>query len=134
MNPRILCLLVPFLAACSAVGYYHRNPRTGAETALLLPSFLGEQHIEHLSLDGPGGVHVAIDGYHTHNPDREFTKAAKGAYITNQITGLAKTGVNRLYDNKDITAKANGQSLVKGTKDPNVIPQDPNVIPVNPNQ
>lgn len=97
-------------------------------------SFLGEQHIDQLTLDGPGGVHVAIHGYHTHNPDRELTRAAKAAYITNQVVGLGKTTVNRAYDNKDITSKANGEALIKGTKDPNVIPQDPNVIPVNPNQ
>lgn len=97
-------------------------------------SFLGEQHIDSLTLDGPGGVHVAINGYHTHNPDREFTKAAKGAYVTNQVVGLGKTTLNRFYDNKNITSKADGTALIKGTKDPNVIPQDPNIIPVNPNQ
>ena len=96
-------------------------------------SFLGEQHIERLALDGPGGVHVVVSGYHTHNPDRELTRAAKAAYITNQVVGLGKTTVNRFYDNKNITSKATGTALIKGTKDPNVIPQDPNIIPVNPN-
>ena len=96
-------------------------------------SFLGEQHIESLTLDGPGGVHVAITGYDTHNPDRELTKALKTAYLTNQTVGLAKTGLTKFYDNKNITSKAQGEALLKGTKDPNVIPQNPNVIPVNPN-
>lgn len=129
LRTSIFVAIVLLLNQCTSAFMVTKNG------SLLGPtSFLGEQHIDSLTLDGPGGVHVAINGYHTHNPDREFTKAAKGAYVTNQLTGLAKTGVNRLYDNKDITAKANGQALIKGTKDPNVIPQDPNVIPVNPNQ
>lgn len=44
-------------------------------------------------------------------------------FVTDKYIGLQK-----------ITAEAEGVSLIKGTKDPNIIPQNPNIIPVNPNR
>lgn len=120
--------LILVLASCTSAFMVTRSGTVIGPT-----SFLGEQQIEELALDGPGSVHVAIKGYSTHNPDRDLTKAAKAGFLAREAAGVAKTGLNRLFDNKNITSKAQGQALLKGTKDPNVIPENPNVIPVNPN-
>jgi len=59
----------------------------------------------------------------------EVGKTARG-YIQGKLTVKTLESVERVTVNRD-TLK--GQAVLKGTKDPNIIPKDPNIIPEDPN-
>ena len=61
--------------------------------------------------------------------------AKLGKINTSRSVGTVKDGATNYFGMQLLKplAGAAGKAMVKGTKDPNVIPKDPNVIPKDPN-
>jgi len=126
MKQLILSMLVPCLAACSAVGYYHKNPQSGSETAMLLPSLLGEQAATDAEMTTPGGLKIKVAKYATHNPDRKLTELGKSAVFWSATVKMWE----RTAESVDLKAAGDNAVNLKSApvgKDPNVIPVDPNL-------
>ena len=59
----------------------------------------------------------------------EAGQTARG-YIQGKLMLKAVESAERVTTNRDTLS---GQAVLKGTKDPNIIPKDPNIIPEDPN-
>jgi hypothetical protein len=130
-NILIILSAAALMSSCIArPTLYATNPDTGEKTVLSL------------------GVSVlsnskAVRARATHNgvtleysADGEDSGSVASNYIGSKLAlGLAENLTSRLKSAdgvKRVTETYKGEALVKGTKDPNIIPLDPNVIPETP--
>ena len=71
----------------------------------------------------------------TEIPTGDGQIAKLGKINTSRSVGTVKDGATNYFGMQLLKplAGAAGNAMVKGTKDPNIIPKDPNVIPKDPN-
>lgn len=84
-------------------------------------SVLGEAIAKDVTVTTREGDSIHVGAFATHNPDRAVTGAVKDVMIFKDLAPIIHEGV-----------RGGNEALIKGTKDPNVIPKDPNIIPVDP--
>lgn len=110
------------LCSCSTAGRIRPDGSIEGPT-----SFLGEQVAKDVVIKSSLGS-LSVGAYATHNPDRQLTKT-----IGATVLGIAAfKSADHINDNAtstdNINAGSQGAALVKGTKDPNVIPLNPNGV------
>lgn len=120
----LLPALALVLNSCTGAQYATFHPNGTPKMVALLDATLakGESSAREITL--PNGT-----AFRSVQQNYDGTTVA-----TSYLDGRLTLGLGRAFlKNEAITKKAEGEALIKGTKDPNVIPVDPNVIPVNPN-
>lgn len=112
----VLCLACA-TASCTSAGGVARS-KSGALFAWGPTSVFGEAIAKDVTVETREGDRIHVAAFSTHNPDRA-------------VTGVVKDGI--MWDAMKPLIRSGGDAVVKGTKDPNLIPKDPNVIPKDPN-
>lgn len=123
----LLCSVLP---SCNiAPTIIHRAD--GTTVATMGGNVLGRLKGMAASITLPNGSHIdyKVD-------DQDNSAVASNHIGYKAVANLANNLTSRLKSAdgvKAITEKGKADALVKGTKDPNIIPVDPNKIPVDPN-
>lgn len=127
MSMLIFCLLsASLLSSCGTTAGLTKNGTAFVQTGLL--SKIDKAAVK-VVVPGGGSITVVQSGY---SGTEVANTLAVGGAASNAIKG-ATAQLHETESTARVTEKFKGQALVKGTRDPNVIPADPNVIPVNPN-
>ncbi len=119
-----LAFLAATLASCTGAQYVSFHPDGTPKVIALVDATLakGESSAREITL--PGGVVLR-------SVQQKYDGTTVAAtWLDHRVT----LGLGRAWLRNDaVTRKADGAALLKGTRDPNVIPKDPNLIPVDSN-